>query len=164
MEGPINHLLALFQGSLIRRESVSDILDVNEATAQTGLIFTPQQAVTLLQARDDALSDSGRLELGSGMVKRLILAFSESPFFQNGQAVDILSELMDLFYHLKNETFDLLSDSELLCFLRELYDGECRGSLALLRDAAINRLARVIHGAPQEDKETEDTLEEEADE
>jgi hypothetical protein len=160
----MDDLIKLFQGSLIRRESVSDILGVNSTTAQTGLIFSPSQAAVILQARDRALSDNGRLELGSGMVKKLILAFYDSPFFQNVQAVDTLESLLEIFYYMKNETFDTIGDDELIAFLRERFDGECRGSLELLRDDAIRHLARVIHGAVREDGEAEDDGEEETDE
>ncbi len=160
----MDDLMMLFQGSLIRRESVSDILGVNETTAQTGLVFTSCQALALLQARDRALMDSGRLELGSGMVKKLILAFFDSPFFQNGQAVDTLESLMEIFYHMKNETFDALCDDELIDFLRERFDGECQGSLDLLRDNACSHLARAVHGAASEEGEAEEEVEEDADE
>ncbi len=85
MEFFMDDLLALMNGSPMRRESVSDILGVNDITAQTGLVFTPRQAIALLHARDLALSDSGRLELGSGIVKKMILAFYESPFSKTGR-------------------------------------------------------------------------------
>jgi hypothetical protein len=160
----MDDLMALFQGSLIRRESVADILAVNGTTDQMGLVFTPRQAAALIQARDRALSLSGRLELGGGMVKKLILAFYDSPFFQNGQAVDILESLLEIFYYMKDETFDTIGDDELITFLRERFDGDCRGSLELLRDEAIHHLAAMVHGAIREDGEAEDDGEEETDE
>ena len=158
----MDELLVLFRGSALSRETVSDILEVNETTAQTGLVFSPRQAAALLQARDRALSGSGRLELGGGMLKKLIMAFYDSPFFENGQAVDTLESLLEIFYQMKNETFDTLGDDELIVFLKDRYDGECRGSLELLRDAAFSHLSRVIHGAAGNDGETEE--EEETDE
>jgi hypothetical protein len=153
-------LMVLFQGSALRRESISDILEVNGTTAQTGLVFLPRQAAALLKARDLALEGSGRLELGGGMVKKLILAFYDSPFFQNGQAVETLESLLEIFYQLKNETFDTLGDDELIAFLRNRFDGECRGSMELLRDAAFHHLSRVIHGAAKDDGETEEEADE----
>ena len=158
----MDELLVLFRGSALSRETVSDILEVNETTSQTGLVFSPRQAAALLQARDRALSGSGRLELGGGMLKKLIMAFYDSPFFENGQAVDTLESLLEIFYQMKNETFDTLGDDELIVFLKDRYDGECRGSLELLRDAAFSHLSRVIHGATGNDGETEE--EEETDE
>lgn len=155
----MDDLMMLFQGSLIRRESVSDILSVNSTTVQTGLVFTPRQALALLQARDRALMDSGRMEFGSGIVKKLILAFYDSLFFQNGQAVDTLESLLEIFYHMKNETFDTLCDDELIDFLRERFDGECQGSMDLLRDDAFRHLARVAHGAAMEEGEAEENEE-----
>lgn len=159
----MDDLMMLFKGTALRRESISDILKVNGTTAQTGLVLSPRQAAALLQARDRALEGSGRLELGGGMVKKLILAFYDSPFFQNGQALDMLESLLEIFYHMKNDTFDTLGDDELIVFLRNRFDGECRGSMELLRDSAFNHLSRVTHGAAFGDGETVEG-EEEADE
>ena len=158
----MDDLLALFQCSLLKRENVSDILAVNGTTAQAGLVFSPGQAVALLKARGQALHDSGRLELKGGIVKKLILAFYDSPFFLKEQAVDTLEALLDVFYHLKNETFDSLGDDELIGFLRERFDGECQGSLERLRDEAFDGLARKIHGAAREDGSRENDRGEEA--
>jgi hypothetical protein len=155
----MDDLMVLILGPLTERGSVSDILKVNETTAQTGLVFTPNQALALLQARSQALADSGRMELGSGILQKMILAFYDSPFFQNGQAVDTLESLMEIFYQMKNETFDTLADDELIAFLRNRFDGECRGSMELMRDAAFNHLARAAHGAFRGDGEAEDANE-----
>jgi hypothetical protein len=155
----MDELMILLQGSFIRGESVSDILSVNRTTAHTGLVFTPSQALALLQARDRALAESGRLELGSGIVKKMILAFYDSPFFQNGQAVETLESLLEIFYHMKNETFDTLCDDELVDFLRNSFDGECRGSMELMCDDAFRHMARVVHGAVSEEEKDEEEVE-----
>ncbi len=148
----MDDLLALVHSAVIRRENVADILGVNDTTSQAGLVFSPGQAAALLEARDLALAGSGRLELGTGVVKKLILAFYDSPFFFRERAVDTLESLTDTFYQLKNETFDTLSDDELIRFLREHFDGECQGSLTMLRDAAFEQLVRQAHGAAREDE------------
>jgi hypothetical protein len=148
--------MTLFQGAVIRRESVSEILGVNGTTSPKGLVFTPKQAMALLAARDRALLDSGRLELGSGIVKKMILAFYDSSYFQNEQAVDTLESLLEIFYQMKNETFDTLGDDDLIAFLRRRYDRECQGSLELLRDEAFRHLLRITHGAVCEEEEDEE--------
>jgi hypothetical protein len=57
---------------------------------------------------------------------------------------------------MKNETFDTLGDDELIAFLKERFNGECQGSMELLRDDAFRHLARAAHGAFREEGEEDD--------
>jgi hypothetical protein len=159
----MSNLSVLQPNTFLRREAATDILRVNRATASAGLILSQSQAAALVSARDRALTGTGRVELGSGVVEKLILAFYDSPFFQPDQAVETFDGLLEIFYYLKNETFDTIGDKDLIAFLREHFDGECKGSLELLQGVPLDRLARRIHGAPQEEA-TFTSWEEEEDE
>lgn len=143
----MEELLALLQGGLHSRESVQDILSVNQETAKHGIVFTPRQAAALMNARDRALHASGRLELYGGVMKKLILAFIGSPYFERDLQEETLCALIETFYLLKSETFDALSDDELIAAMRELFDGACRGCIELMQDAAYEQLVRRAHGA-----------------
>ncbi len=143
----MDELISLFQSGLPSRESAADILSVNRQTARHGLVFTPRQAASLVAARERALSATGRLELAGGVIKKLILAFCDSPYFDAELAEETLCPLLETFYQLKNETFDAFSDDTLIAVLRELFDGACKGCMDVLQDAAFEQLIRRAHGA-----------------
>ncbi len=148
----MHDLRVLQPDALLKREAAADILRVNRTTAPAGLILSQSQVIALVSARDRALNGTGRVELGGGVVEKLILAFYDSPFFQPDQAVETFEGLLEIFYYLKNETFDSIGDSDLIAFLREHFDGECKGSLELLQGVSLDRLVRRIHGAVQQDE------------
>ena len=152
----MDELISLFQSGLPDRESAADILSVNRQTAVHGLVFTPAQAASLVAARERALSSAGRLELNGGVIKKLILAFCASPYFDVELAEEILCPLLETFYLLKNETFDALSDDALIAFMRELFDGACKGCMELMQDAAFEQLIRRAHGADAGEGEEQD--------
>ena len=60
-----------------------------------------------------------------------------------------------IFYYYKNETNDLMSDDELIKFMKISYDSICQGSLELLSGRELNNLARTLRYAYKE-KFTED--------
>lgn len=106
----------------------------------------------LTRRRAEALRDTGRVELGGGALPMLIRAFCSSPYLWQENYGETLAELQDLFYALKNECQDLLSDSELAGFLRRLYDGPAQGSLEWLADGAWDAMRGFMRDgrAPEE--------------
>jgi hypothetical protein len=145
-------LRVLQPNAFLRQEAAADILRVNRTTASAGLILSQNQAAALISARDQALNGTGRVELGGGVLEKLILAFYDSPFFQPDQTLETFEGLLEIFYYLKNETFDTIGDNDLIAFLREHFDGECKGSLELLQGVSLDRLTRRIHGAVQQEE------------
>ena len=153
--GAVEELLSLFHGGLHSRESAMDILSLNHITVERGLVLTPMTATSLIKARDKALVAAGRLEMYGGVMKKLIRAFYDSPYFDIGLAEETFCELIETFYLLKSETFDTLSDDSLVHVMRELFDNPCHGCMQALYDAAFDQLIRRTHGAEVEKEEGE---------
>ena len=62
-----------------------------------------------------------------------------------------LHEVTGLFYEFKNETMDIVSDDELIDFMKEAFNGFCKGSLELLAGRALPMLAEHVRsGEPLE--------------
>ena len=74
-------LLSLLEqtGDLLAQKNADAILDTNAVTSQYGLTLTREDVVKLLNTRDRALADNDRIELGQGVIDRIILAFCDSP-------------------------------------------------------------------------------------
>lgn len=149
---------------LINRQAADQILKCNEFTAKYGLTLTPKQAMNLVETRCRSLKDNGRIEFGPGIIDKIIKEFCDSPFINQDNYEETLEELIRIFYYYKNETLDKLSDDELIKYMKKAFDGPCQGSLELLSDSELDRLARnVRYGFPldyvAETEEIEETEE-----
>lgn len=135
----------LGSGALMQTQRVEELLACNETTAAYGLVLTPQQALSVEQARAGALAKTGRLEFGGTAAARLAEAFCDSPYLSPQNYEETLRELVGLFYEAKNDTWDRVADGDLIAFMKASFDGCCQGSLELLAGRELPRLARHIH-------------------
>jgi hypothetical protein len=55
-----------------------------------------------------------------------------------------IHELLEIFYYYKNETLDIVSDDDLIKYMKTAFDGICQGSLDLLKGRELARLARNL--------------------
>ncbi|MHA6529939.1 DUF6323 family protein [Paenibacillus sp. BAC0078] len=117
----------------MKEHYMTELLELNERTRAYGLTLTPQDIEVMMAARNEVLSSYGRVELGIEVTKGLIESFSESAFIQQENYADTLNELHEIFYVLKSETEDRISDTELLHRMKELFEEDCEGSLDLLK-------------------------------
>lgn len=76
------------------------MLACNEEIEKYGLALTKQQALALVQTRTNALKEHKRIELNSGIVDKLTLAFCDSPYIEKDIYEDILHDLI-LYFVLK---------------------------------------------------------------
>ena len=132
------------------RQTADSSLACNGMTAPYGLTLTEHQALALAQTRTDALRETRRIEWNGGIVDKLIAAFCTSPYMEPDTYEETLHELIGLFYALKNETQDRISDGDLIAFLKTAFDGSCRGSMERLSAAALRLSAHVRRGRPPE--------------
>jgi len=112
---------------------LTELLELNEKTQAYGLTLSPKDIELIMASRTQVLYSYGRVELSIEVTKELIEAFSSSAFVQQENYTDTLTELHEVFYYLKNETEDRISDRELLLAMRQLFEEECAGSLVLLK-------------------------------
>ncbi|MGI6642550.1 MAG: DUF6323 family protein [Bacillota bacterium] len=136
--------IALSSGSLSTKQAILEITRQNELTVSHGLLLTERQAMELLETRSCSLKDTGRLEFGAGAIGRLIQEFSSSPYVSPDNYLETLHELIEIFYYFKNETLDLISDDNLIRFMKKCFDGRCGGSLEILRSRDLEEMARSI--------------------
>lgn len=112
---------------------MTELLELNEKTKEYGLVLTPQEIERMMAARSQILYGYGRVELSIQVTKELIESFSDSSFIQQESYADTLNELHEIFYYLKNETEDRISDRKLLYRMKEMFEDDCEGSLDLLK-------------------------------
>lgn len=140
--------LSLFGGgfnhALIQKQAVGEVMKYNDLTVRYGLVLTEQQAVALVETRSLALKETGRIEFGGGIIDKIIYEFCDSPYLGMYNYEEVLHELIETFYYYKNETLDLMSDDELIQYMKKSFDGICQGSLDLLSGRELDRLARDL--------------------
>ncbi|AQS58906.1 DUF6323 family protein [Desulforamulus ferrireducens] len=129
---------------LLQKQAAADLLKCNEFTAPYGLVLSYREAAELVETRTLALINNGRIELGGGAMERIIRQFCDSPYLNKNNYVETLHDLTEIFYYYKNETLDLISDEDLIKFMRNSFNGVCQGSLDLLAGRELANLAKNL--------------------
>ncbi len=132
-----------------QKQELERVLECNRKTEQFGLVLSQEEANHLMVSRKNALSDTQRVELGEGILPKIIDTFCDSQFINQDTYADTLAELQDIFYIYKNETQDGLTDDELLDFMRKQFDEICFGDLEYLRSTCLERFARAVRAGYQ---------------
>ena len=123
-----------------------DLLALNETTAGYGLLLTPAQAAELAAVQQRALSDTGRVEFGEGAAAKLVRALCASPYVDRETWADTLAGMTALFYALKSETHDRLTDGELIDAMVRVFDGRAHGAMEVLAGMTEGEWLREADG------------------
>ena len=139
--------ITILRGSepMVQQYAVNSILSCNEDTSEYGLALTAEQAQALVLSRNESLKASGRIELGGGVIEKLIHSFAGSPYINAENYEETLHRLIDIFYSFKSDTWESVSDNQLIEFMKDAFDGSCRGSLELLETREMALLSSHIH-------------------
>lgn len=129
---------------LSEQNQMSLIKKTNEYTCQYGLCLTDYDIKELLKRRSECLSAQRRVEFGSGILDKLIMAFCDSDYIYQDNYVETIAGLQDIFYLYKNESMDEMTDDELIGLMRNAFDKECQGSLEYLEETFLEDFARNI--------------------
>ena len=127
-----------------RQQEVLKVMECNQVSKSYGLVLTEEAAKQLMECRETSLRDSGRVEFAEGILSAVIYAFCDSPYMNQEEYADNLAQLQEIFYQYKNESLDLLTDEELLGFMRRHFDETCFGDMAYLSGTCLERFARAI--------------------
>jgi len=153
-----------FASGLVQKQAVGEVIRCNDYTERFGLVLTQAQAIELVETRSYALSNNGRIEFGGGVIDKIIKEFCDSPYISMHNYTQTLHELIEIFYYYKNETMDLISDDELIKYMKSAFDGVCQGSLDLLSCRELYRLAKNLRFGLPTDYSENGLLEDEGDE
>ncbi|AST58428.1 hypothetical protein BFT35_01680 [Thermoanaerobacterium thermosaccharolyticum] len=147
--------------SMMQKHAVDEIVKCNDFTSRFGLTLSRQDAIELVKTRALSLKSYGRIEFGGGVIEKIIKEFCDSPYISMHNYVETLHRLIDIFYFYKNETLDLISDDELIKFMKDSFDGKCQGSLELLSGRELYKMARNLRYGYAPDYSEDNECEEE---
>ena len=135
---------------------VTNIKECNEYTSQYGLVLSDNQINNLLERKKESLQKTGRIEMRVGIIDKLIKEFCDSPYINQENYAKTLYELIDIFYEYKNETMDLITDDELIEFMKKSFDGICQGDLEYLSGTVMYKMREnLLKGKPLDYSEQE---------
>ncbi len=100
----------------------SEILKINDKSSDYGLILTSQDVEEIIKSRAYSLKTYGRIDLNMDATKKLINKIYTSQYTDKDDYVEMINELQDVFYYLKNETLDKISDDEIIDLIGEFYE------------------------------------------
>lgn len=136
--------------------TVQELSACNQISARYGLSLSRPQMEALAVHRLDTLKNTGRVEFGGGVLKKLVEAFCDSPYVMQDEYESTLEELQELFYHFKNESAEQISDEELIDVMKTVFNGRAQGSLEYLAGTALEDLCRTARGGQTGDPEPEE--------
>ena len=131
-----------------RQENTLGALEaLDRRMAPLGLRLTQEECLALAEGRERALTDTGRVEFGEGILPALAEALADSPYLHPVDWAETLMEGQLLFYHWQAEAGDLVPDRALLRFLRKAFD-DARGAMAYLEGFSLKELRERMGDEP----------------
>ena len=100
----------------------NEILDLNEKSQIYGLTLNKEDVKEIINSRDNTLKNYGRIELDIGITKMIIENLYKSQHTDKDDYVYAINDLHEVFYYLKNETLDQISDIEIIDIIDEVYN------------------------------------------
>lgn len=116
---------------------------VNRQTDPYGLTLTAEEMLSLVEGRVRALRDTGRVELGEGILPKLIGSLYDSPHLHQADYAGTMETLQSVFYRWKNEAGDLTPDDDILALLRRAFD-RAGGSTDYLEGFSMAETIRLL--------------------
>lgn len=100
----------------------NEILKINEESSVYGLILTSENVEEIIKSRGYSLKTYGRIDLNMDATKKIINKIYISQYTDKDDYVEIINDLQDIFYYLKNETLDKINDNEIIDIIGEFYE------------------------------------------
>lgn len=134
-----------------KQNEITKILECNKFLHKYGLQLSEKDVQGIEIKRLESLKTTGRLEFEEWIIERLIKEFCDSPYITQENFLDTIYELIDIFYYYKNETKDMVSDDELINFMKIYYDNLAQGDLEYLAGTIMERMkSNVLNNKPMD--------------
>lgn len=130
--------------SISIKNEMREILNCNDFSKEYGLILSKEQVLDIINTKNNSLKDNGRVEFDKSVISLIIKEFCSSNYIEAVKYVETINELIELFYYYKSETFDILTDDELIEYMKDEFNGKCQGSIDLLYKK-LDKIADNLH-------------------
>ena len=111
----------------------NEILNLNVKSQMYGLSLNKEDVKEIINSRDNTLKSYGRIELNISITKMIIENLYKSQYTDKDDYVYVINDLHEVFYYLKNETLDQISDIEIIEIIDEIYNN-CSGRIDIVQE------------------------------
>lgn len=108
---------------------------LNDDIAEHGIVLSEEDCKDIAEFRHEALLESDRVEVGLGIAGRIVREFADSGYVDQHSFRQVVEDLLECFYTLKNETEDKATDDQVMEFLHYLFETAVGGDTSRLYDA-----------------------------
>ena len=125
-------------------DDAAQLMLLNDEAEELGLGLTPEEAQMLAQAGRDSMNEQDRVVFGESALTKLAKKFMHSSYISREIYAQTLAELIDIFCAAKEESYDILSDEEVIDVMYDFFENSCGGSTELLGGRDMEILCRKI--------------------
>ena len=100
----------------------NQILEINDKSVDYGLVLSPKDVEEVIKSRKDSLKTYGRIDLNMDITEKIMEILYTSQYTDKDDYLELINDSQDIFYYLKNETLDEISDNEILEKISEFYE------------------------------------------
>ncbi len=129
----------------------SQILALRERAISYGLVISPKDASAIAAVGVEQLHEQERVEFAQSAVIKIISKFMESGYISQQDFVETISELIAVFYEVKEESLDILTDDDVISAMFDCFENVSNGDVELLRTRDLENLIRRARGLPCDD-------------
>lgn len=131
--------LVLFQNQqLVSAQNkfiAGQLISLNDEIAEHGITLSEADCKDIAEFRHDALVECERVEVGLGAAGRIIREFANSGYVDKYNFRQVVEDLLECFYTLKNETEEKANDDLVMEFLHYLFEEVVGGDTSKLYEA-----------------------------
>ncbi len=136
--------------ALFNQQITTEIRKCNDFTSMFGLQLAETEIHQLVENRKEVLESCGRIEFGQSVIQKIIIEFSDSPYFNQDGYLEALMQLQEIFYYFKNDSLEDISDDELIHLMKTYFDDVCQGSFEFLSTTMLENYCRDIRSGTKE--------------
>lgn len=129
----------------------SQILALRDRAISYGLVISQKDASAIAAVGVEQLHEQERVEFAQSAVVKIISKFMESGYISQQDFVETISELIGIFYEVKEESLDVLTDDEVISAMFDCFENVSNGDVELLRTSDLENLIRRVRGLPRDD-------------
>lgn len=137
-----------FLGEMQKQAMVQELEHIyayNEISRQFGVSLSKEEIKEISLYEKDVLKENRRFSFEGGIIRKIIEQFCDSAYIYQDNYEQTLCELIRIFYVYKNESKDLLSDDELIDYMRKAFETTCQGDLDYLEGSVLDKYIKSLH-------------------
>ena len=119
---------------------INEVKELNKETIKYGLVLSDFEIRDLVNNKNNVLKSVGRIEMDKSAVTLIISEFCKSSYISSEEWANVVNEIITLFYNVRSEISDNVSDFDLVKFMYNIFENKVHGVVELLSDEVMNEV------------------------